>query len=179
MREVRSLLHRNYKTIEIARKLGMDRAYISAVVHLISNGEESLIEAVEAGRLPISVAAVIAGGDDHEVQQALADAYESGTLRGDKLSAAKRMITQRVAKQRDMGKANLTERTLTGKALVRECQHKIREQKGLIKKANTTKDQLLLLTSAVRKLLSDKHFVTLLRAENLADLPEQLAERLA
>jgi ParB family transcriptional regulator, chromosome partitioning protein len=179
VREVRSLLHRNYKTIEIARKLGMDRAYINTVVHLISNGEESLIEAVEAGRLPISVAAVIAGGDDHEVQQALADAYESGTLRGDKLSAAKRMITQRIAKQREMGKANLTERTLTGKALVREYQHKIREQKGLIKKANTTKDQLLLLTSAVRKLLSDEHFVTLLRAENLSDLPEQLAERLA
>lgn len=179
VREVRSLLQRNYKTSEIARKLGMDRAYINAVVHLISNGEESLIAAAESGRLPISVAVMIAGGDDHEVQQALADAYEQGTLRGDKLSAVKRMITQRIAKQREMGKANLTARTLTGKALVREYQHKIREQKGLIKKANTTKDQLLLLTSAVRQLLSDEHFVTLLRAENLADLPEQLAERLA
>jgi ParB family chromosome partitioning protein len=179
VREVRSLLQRNYKTSEIARKLGMDRAYVNAVVHLISNGEESLIAAAEAGRLPISVAVMIAGGDDHEVQQALADAYEQGTLRGDKLSAVKRMITQRIAKQREMGKANLTQRTLTGKALVREYQHKIREQKGLIKKANTTKDQLLLLTSAVRQLLSDEHFVTLLRAENLADLPEQLAERLA
>jgi ParB family chromosome partitioning protein len=179
VREVRSLLQRNYKTSEIARKLGMDRAYVNAVVHLISNGEESLIAAAEAGRLPISVAVMIAGGNDHEVQQALADAYEQGTLRGDKLSAVKRMITQRIAKQREMGKANLTERTLTGKALVREYQHKIREQKGLIKKANTTKDQLLLLTSAVRQLLSDEHFVTLLRAENLADLPEQLAERLA
>jgi ParB family chromosome partitioning protein len=179
VREVRSLLQRNYKTSEIARKLGMDRAYVNAVVHLISNGEDSLIAAAEAGRLPISVAVMIAGGDDHEVQQALADAYEQGTLRGDKLSAVKRMITQRIAKQREMGKANLTQRTLTGKALVREYQHKIREQKGLIKKANTTKDQLLLLTSAVRQLLSDEHFVTLLRAENLADLPEQLAERLA
>jgi ParB family transcriptional regulator, chromosome partitioning protein len=179
VREVRSLLQRNYKTTEIARKLGMDRAYVNAVVHLISNGEESLIAAAEAGRLPISVAVMIAGGDDHEVQQALADAYEQGTLRGDKLSAVKRMITQRIAKQREMGKANLTQRALTGKALVREYQHKIREQKGLIKKANTTKDQLLLLTSAVRQLLSDEHFVTLLRAENLADLPEQLAERLA
>jgi ParB family chromosome partitioning protein len=179
VREVRSLLQRNYKTSEIARKLGMDRAYVNAVVHLISNGEESLIAAAEAGRLPISVAVMIAGGDDHEVQQALADAYEQGTLRGDKLSAVKRMITQRIAKQREMGKANLAERTLTGKALVREYQHKIREQKGLIRKANTTKDQLLLLTSAVRQLLSDEHFVTLLRAENLADLPEQLAERLA
>jgi ParB family chromosome partitioning protein len=179
VREVRALLQRDYKTTEIARKLGMDRAYVNAVVHLIRNGEESLIEAAEAGRLPISVAVMIAGGNDHEVQQALADAYEQGTLRGDKLSAVKRMITQRIAKQREIGKSNLTERTLTGKALVREYQYKIREQKDLIKKANTTKDQLLLLTSAVRQLLSDEHFVTLLRAENLADLPEQLAERLA
>ena len=75
-------MQRNYKTSEIARKLGMDRAYVNAVVHLISNGEKSLIAAVEAGRLPISVAVMIAGGDDHEVQQALADAYEKGTLRG-------------------------------------------------------------------------------------------------
>jgi len=178
VREVRSLLQRSYKTSEIARKLGMDRAYINAVVHLINHGEESLIAAVEAGRLPITVAVKIAGGDDHEVQQALADAYEKGTLRGDKLSAAKRMITERIAKQRETGKANLTEATLTGKMLVREYQHKIREQKGLIKKANATKDHLLLLTSAIRQLLSDDHFVTLLRAENLADLPEQLAERL-
>lgn len=178
VREVRSLLQRSYKTSEIARKLGMDRAHINAVVHLINHGEESLIAAVEAGRLPITVAVKIAGGDDHEVQQALADAYEKGTLRGDKLSAAKRIITERIAKQRETGKANLTEATLTGKTLVREYQHKIREQKGLIKKANATKDHLLLLTSAIRQLLLDDHFVTLLRAENLADLPEQLAERL-
>jgi ParB family chromosome partitioning protein len=124
VREVRALLQRDYKTTEIARKLGMDRAYVNAVVHLIRNGEESLIEAAEAGRLPISVAVMIAGGNDHEVQQALADAYEQGTLRGDKLSAVKRMITQRIAKQREIGKSNLTERTLTGKALVREYQYR-------------------------------------------------------
>lgn len=177
VREVRSLLQRNYKTSAIAAKLGMDRAYVNGVVHLLKHSEETLIAAVEAGRLPISVAVKIAGGNDHEVQQALADAYEKGTLRGDKLSAAKRLITERISKQRQMGKANLTERTLTGKALVREYQHKIREQKGLIKKANETKDQLLLLTSAIRQLLADEHFVTLLRAENLADMPEQLAER--
>ena len=40
------------------------------------------------------------------------------------------------------------------------------------------KDRLLLLESALRKLLADEHFVTLLRAEHLADMPDLLATRL-
>ncbi|HEU5407453.1 MAG TPA: plasmid partitioning protein RepB C-terminal domain-containing protein [Nitrospira sp.] len=178
VREVRSLIARNYKTGEIATKLGMDRTYVNSIVHLITHGEEPLIGAVESGRLPISVAMQIAAGTDHEIQKALADAYENGSLRGDKLTAAKRMIAMRVAKQRGSGQEDLTQRTLTGKALVREYQHQIREQKNLVKKANAVKDQVLILTTAVKQLLADEHFVTLLRAENLADLPEQLADRL-
>src|SRR6185312_12235147 len=117
VREVRSLMQRNYKTSEIATKLGMDRTYVNLVVHLIRHGEEPLIEAVEGGRMPVSVAMQIAAGNDHEIQQALADAYEEGTLRGDRLTAAKRMIAHRFAKQREAGKADSVQRTLTGKAL--------------------------------------------------------------
>jgi len=53
--ELRSLKQRNYKTDEIAKKLGLDRTYIYGVVRLVENGEELLIRAVEAGRMPISV----------------------------------------------------------------------------------------------------------------------------
>jgi ParB family chromosome partitioning protein len=120
----------------------------------------------------------IASGSDHEVQQALAEAYEKGDLRGDKLRVAKRIIAQRIAKQRKAGKANQAQRKLTGDALVREYQRQTREQKNLVKKASVTRDRLLLLVSALRQLLADEHFVTLLRAEQLTDMPEQLAVRL-
>jgi ParB family chromosome partitioning protein len=75
-------------------------------------------------------------------------------------------------------KATQARRTLTSDALVREYHHQIHEQQALVKKANSTKDRLLLLTSAMRSLLADEHFTTLLRAEELADMPEQLAARL-
>jgi ParB family chromosome partitioning protein len=137
-----------------------------------------LIHAVEAGRIPISVAVEIARGNDHEVQVALSEAYEKGALRGAKLASAKRIIMQRIAKQKKDGKASPNRKKLTGDALVREYRHQIRQQKNLVKKANATKDRLILLTSAIRGLMSDGHFVALLRAEQLADMPEQLAIRI-
>jgi ParB family chromosome partitioning protein len=178
IREVRELTQRKYKPEDIARKLGLDRTYLYGIVHLLEHSQESLVAAVEAGRLPISVAVNIASGNDHEVQRALAEAYEKGELRGNKLKAAKRIIADRIAKQRQAGKAGQVQRKLTGDALVREYQRQIRDQKSLVKKAGATKDRLLLLVSALRQLLVDEHFVTLLRAEQLTDMPEQLAVRL-
>lgn len=179
IREVRNLRDRKYKTDEIARKLGLDRTYINGIIRLLEHGEDALAQAVEAGRLPLSVAINIASGKDHEVQQALAEAYEKGELRGDKLKAAKRLISQRIAKLRKTGKVSQTRRKLTGEALIREYKDRMREQRQLVKKANLTKERLLLLVSAIRRILQDEHFVTLLRAENLVDMPEQLAVRLS
>lgn len=178
LREVRSLRERNYKAEEIAHKVGLDRTYIHAIIHLLERGEEGLAQAVEAGRLPISVAVKIATGNDHEVQQALAEAYENGDLRGEKLRSARRVISLRIAKLRKAGKIAQTRRKLTGEALVREYKDRMREQRQLVKKANLTKERLLLLISAIRRLLQDEHFATLLRAESLVDMPEQLSVRL-
>ena len=176
--ELRSLRQRNYKTDEIAKKLGLDRTYIHGIVRLVEHGEELLIRAVEAGRMPISVAVEIASGNDHEVQRALSEAYEKGDLRGSKLTAAKRIIAQRIEKQRQVGKDHQSRRKLTSDRLVREYQQRTREQRNLVRKANATKERLLLLTSALRSLFADEHFITLLRAENLSDIPQQLAMRL-
>ena len=176
--ELRNLRQRNYKTDEIARKLGLDRAYIQGVSRLVEHGEELLIRAVEAGRMPISVAVEIARGNDHEVQRALSEAYEKGDLRGSKLTAAKRIIAQRIEKQRQVGRDHQTRRKLTSDKLVREYQQRTREQRNLVRKATAIKEHLLLLTSALRSLFADEHFITLLRAENLSDIPQQLAMRL-
>jgi ParB family chromosome partitioning protein len=178
IREVRELIQRKYSHEEIACKLGLDRTYINGVIRLLEHGQESLITAAEAGRLPISVAVNIASGNDQEIQHALAEAYEKGELRGGRLRAAKRIIAQRIAKQRRAGKTNQAQRKMTGESLVREYQRQIRDQKNLIRRASATRDRLLLLVSAFRQLLADEHFMTLLRAEQLIDMPEQLAVRL-
>src|SRR5262249_293317 len=95
IREVLALKARKKSQGEIALKLGMSRVYIAAVVRLVERGEASLVAAVEAGRLPMTVALEIARGDDAAVQKALASAYESGKLRGDKLATVRRMIAKR------------------------------------------------------------------------------------
>ena len=69
--EVRNLRDRGYDSSVIARKLGMDRSYIHNIVRLVEHDESNLIEAVEAGRVPISVAVQIAIGEGEELQKAL------------------------------------------------------------------------------------------------------------
>ena len=178
LREVRSLRERGYGVGEIAKKLGMERIYITGIVHLIEHEEVALIASVEAGKLPISVAVEIAHGKDREISEALSEAYESGQLRGRKLVAARRLIAKRIEKRQREGKAMDARGKVTGNMLVQVYKQRVREQKGLIAKAELTKERLLLITSAVRQLVRDDNFVTLLRAEGIADMPKQLMARL-
>ena len=137
------------------------------------------MRSVEAGRIPLSVATEIAAGHDQEVSRALSEAYEKGNLRGRHLTAARRIITQCIAKRRREGKTQRDHKRLTGEALVREYKEKIREQKALIAKAERTKERLILLTSTVRTLLVDENFTTLLKAEGLQKMPTELAARIS
>ena len=50
--EVRALLERGHNREEIALKLGLDKAYLYGICHLIDKGEEFLVASVEAGRIP-------------------------------------------------------------------------------------------------------------------------------
>jgi ParB/RepB/Spo0J family partition protein len=167
LREVRSLRERGYGVGEIARKLGMERSYISGIVHLIEHEEVALIASVESGKLPISVAVEIANGKDREISEALSEAYESGQLRGKKLAAARRLIAKRIEKRQREGKTMEAQRKVTGNILVQVYKQRVGEQKALIAKAELTKERLLLITSVMRQLVQDDNFKTLLRAEGI------------
>lgn len=49
----------------------------------------------------------------------------------------------------------------------------------VIKKAEVGEQRLLLIVTALRRLMADEHFRTLLRAEDVAEIPKPLADRLA
>jgi ParB family chromosome partitioning protein len=57
--EVRSLVERGYKAEQIAQKLGMEKSYAYGIVHLLKNGENVLLQAVDAGRVPLRIAVLI------------------------------------------------------------------------------------------------------------------------
>ena len=171
--EVKNLKTRGYGVREIAQKLGNDVDYISAVVHLIDHDGASLVAAVEARRIPVSIAVLIASADDPSVQTALSQAYESGELRGARFKEAKRIIARFAARRSGTGNPAPKIR-LSGEELVKEYQRRTREQQALVRRAALIREKLVLLKSAMKTLMEDEHFVTLLRAEQLHQIPEQL-----
>lgn len=182
VREIGAIRDRGYNHSEIGRKLGFSSEYVSLICMLLDNGEDRLLDAVERKIIPPTIAIEIARANDHEVQRALAAAYESKALPGDQVIAIRRIVEER----NQLGKgikglrssARAANRKPTAASLVRAYQKEVDRQKALVKKASLTEGRLLFIVNALKKLLEEEHFVTLLRAESMATLPMPLAERL-
>lgn len=174
VREIRGLRERKYSSKDIAAKLGLHFTYISEIVRLLEHGEIDLIRSVEAGRIPLTVAASIAKGDDKEIQKVLAEAYESGELRGEKMLRVRRLINQRYTKMRGKRADKRPQRRISVDTLIREYQEHTRQQRELVARARNVHEHLLVLTTSMSRLLADEHFATLLRAENMDTIPAVL-----
>src|SRR5450759_1951347 len=179
LHDIEGLKRRGYSDAAIARKTDLTTEYVKGVIRLLEKSEHRLLSDVEAGQIPVSIAVDIAAADDEDVQIILQQAYEKKLLRGHKLIAARRLIEQR--RRRGKGvqiNGKRRERALSSNALVRAYREDVDRKRLLVKKAGTTRDRLIFVTEAVRKLLVDENFVTLLRAEGLDTLPRNLAERM-
>lgn len=181
IREVGALRDRGYNHSEIARKIGCSAEYVWTINLLLEKGEERLLDAVERGIIPHTIATEIARADDADVQRALTEAYETGSLPGDQILAIRRIVDDRNL----IGKGLRTIRTgqaraqpTTAATLVRAYQKEVERQKLLVKKATLTQSRLTFIVGAMAKLLAEDHFVTLLRAEGMASLPQPIAQRL-
>src|SRR5260370_24259702 len=126
--EFRSLLDRGYKTEQIAEKLGVEKSHAYGIVQLLKQGESVLLQAVDAGRIPLRIAIVISTGTNEEVQSALIEAYEKGDLRGAKLAMARRIVAMRLAKDRVSGRTSLTKRTLSAGGVSAQNMKKVTHQ---------------------------------------------------
>jgi ParB family chromosome partitioning protein len=178
LHDIEGLKRRGYQESEIAEKAGLSVEYVHNVIRLLEQSEHRLLRAVEAGQIPVSVAVMIAEADDSDVQRVLQEAYESKLLRGRKLLAAKRLIEQRQRTGKGFKTtARKREQPLSTRGLVRAYREATDKKRILIRKAEATRDRLIFVTEALRKLLSDENFTTLLRAEGLDTLPRNLADR--
>jgi ParB family chromosome partitioning protein len=180
LREISSLKSRGYSTTEIANKIDVHKSYVTGISHLLKDGEERLISAVETGRIPLSVAMQIANTDEDGIQRALCQAYEDKTLRGHKLLTVRRIIEARTAngKSSNQGARRKVDRPQSAEGLVRVYRQEADRQQLLIKKSQLTEHRLLLILSALKNLFQDENFVTLLRAEGLDTIPAPLAEKI-
>jgi len=179
VREIRELKGRGYNHSEIARKIDLNVNYVRGILLLLDKGEDRLLQAVEAGLLPIGIATIIATADDKAVQKALQDAYEKNDLRGKALLRARRLIEQRRTKGKKprSGARPAKGEPVSGNSLLKAFQEETLRQKMIVQKAKISENRLLFVVNAIRDLFKDDHFVTLLRAEALDSLPEYLAQQ--
>lgn len=183
MAEIRNLAKRGYNDGEISEKIGCSRSWVNQVLTLLERGEERLVAAVEAGLIPIAMATEIAHAENEEVQTILMEAYESGKIRGKKLSAIRRLLDQRLRKRKgpqDRRPSRLSpSKRLTADDLLRVYQREADKQRLLARKADFAQARLLFIVEAMKDILADESFTTLLRAEDLATMPQALAARIA
>lgn len=178
---VQRLRDQGYDKKSIAEKTGLSVEYIHGILQLLEHGEDRLLIAVESGKIPLNVALDIfgAGNDDKVIQLALQEAYESGHLRGKQLINARRLIAKRQTLGKSMRKRIKVKSTaeVTSASLIRSYQREVERQKLIVKKSDFTQQRLMFVIGALRSLLTNENFTTLLRAEKLDTLPTFLAER--
>ena len=179
LREVEVLRERGNSPGRIAELTGLSPEYVYAISSLFANGEHRLLKAVERGIVPPSIAIEIARADDAEVQAALRQAYEEKSLPGNQVTAIRRIVAQR---RRMKGlerstEANRPNRAVSSDSLVRAYKREMERQKRQLQKAELAQNRLLFLVNALRDLLAEDHFRTLLRAEALPSMPKFLHDR--
>jgi ParB family chromosome partitioning protein len=180
LQDIEGLKRRGYGEAEIAKKTDLSIEYVKGIIRLIESGEGRLLRAVETKQIPVSVAVEIASVEDGDVQRVLQKAYDEKLLRGNRLTKAKRLIEQR----RRRGKTIQLEdrnrkRPVSLETVLKVYREDSQKKRSLVRKADVTKGRLVFVVEALRAILVDDHFRTLLKAENLDTLPKALSERLA
>jgi len=182
VRAIGALRERGYSHAEIAAKVDFSAEYVGAICYLLENGEEKLINAVERGVIPHTIAMEIARAKEGEVQQALARAYEEKSLPGNQVLAIRQIIEQRNTSGKGLHKrgpsSSRSQSSVSSESLIRAYQKETERQKLLVKRASLARSRLMFVSNALGRLLADEHFVALLRAEGLHSLPRALAERM-
>ncbi|MFM0045440.1 plasmid partitioning protein RepB C-terminal domain-containing protein [Paraburkholderia sediminicola] len=183
LRDIQSLRTFGYTDNLIAEKVGLSVAYLESLMFLLERGEERLITAVEAGNIPIAIAMQIVRADDTEVQSALVDAYEDGTLKGRQIAVVRKLLDRRGRSRGNLlpvfkGPSAPRPRGLAPEQLRRLYMRESDRQRLLAKKVEVTHAQLLFIVHALRQLMREEDFIGLLEREGLTTLPRVLDQRI-
>ncbi len=180
LQDIRGMQQRGNRNSEIARKTGLSLEYVNGVSRLLEKGEQRLLRSVESGIIPLSVAVEIAEAEDHDVQSALSHAYERGLLRGRRLLAAKKLVETR--QRRGKGLSNVDgrpRRQMSADSLVKAYQEDTDRKRVMIRRTEATRNRLVFIVEAMRRLSRDERFLAIIEDEDLSTMPENIANRLA
>ncbi len=169
-------LAKHYRTIEIAAKLDLAPERIRAIVFLLKHGEERLLSAVERGIVPPTLGVEIARAKSPKLQGALLEAHVNERHTTKQIEKMRKLVEQR---QRSAAKAQSGEEKINSTDLVRAYRLETDREQLLRRKADLAHARLTVLMGALKTLLSERMFVTILRGEGLDQLPIPVLHRLS
>lgn len=175
--EIERLKALGYSNLLISKKIGVCDSFIGELLKLVRAGEERLVKAALTGAVPMSVAIDISKTESVEAQRELLKAYETKKLNLSSLRVVKRLIEQRRIFGRSRGTGPRSSgQTPSADSFVNAYRRETERQKALVQKAGVAEQRLLFIVTALKTMLADENFTTLLRAEHLDTMPEYLAE---
>lgn len=174
--EVERLKKEGLTLHQISARIDMDPTTISGLLALKRAGEQRLLDAALSGRIPVGVAVDIARTEGVEMQRELLKACESKQLTQAALRTIRRVMDRRrlIGKQRGNGPRNPKPMRTSAEGLVKIYQRESQKQRLMVKKAQICEAKLLFAVTALRRLVADEHFMTLLRAEEMATMPKDI-----
>lgn len=168
-------LAKTYKAPDIAATLGVTTDFAKAIAFLIKHGEDRLISAVERGVVPPSLAVEIARAKTPELQGALLEGYVKEKHTSKQIAKMRKLVEQRHRKF--MG-AQFADEQINAASLVRTFRQEIERNQIVAKKADLTHARLIFVINALKTLLSERMFASLLRKEGLDKLPLPIMRRI-
>lgn len=179
VRAIGELKGRGYSAEEVAGKVGLSPNWVRDICFLLEHGEDRLINAVEGGRMPLTIAIEIVRSGETDVRAVLTEAYEKNRLTASQVNAMRRIIDARRDLGKDFsGRNKGRSRPLSADALLNALRKEAARQRLMTKKAELVRTRLVFIVSALRQLMAEPHFLTLLRAEGLISMPLYLSQRL-
>ena len=112
-------------------------------------------------------------------QIALLEAYSKKEIGKGAFQTIRRLIAQRKIHGKTIRSSinSKKQRETAATNVLEDYQRVAQKQKTFIRKAKRCEDRMHLIIGSLQQLLRDDHFLTLLRAEGLDDMPAQLSRR--
>jgi ParB family transcriptional regulator, chromosome partitioning protein len=169
-------LAKTYKAPDIAAKLGVTQDFARAIAYLIKHGEDRLISAVERGIVPPTLALEIARAKTPRLQGALLEAFVNEKHTSNQIEKMRKLVEQR---HRKSMKAQFAEEKINAASLVRAYRQETERQQVVAKKADLTHARLVFIINALKTVMSERMFTSLLRGEGLDKLPLPVLRRMS
>jgi ParB family chromosome partitioning protein len=161
---------------DIAAILGVTTDFAKAITYLIRHGESRLISAVERGIVAPSLAVEIARAKTPQLQAALLETCLEGKHNSRQIQKMRKLVEQR---HRNGVKAQFAGEKINASVLVRAYRQESERQQIVARQADLTLARLSFLINALRALMAERLFTSLLRDAGLDRMPLPVLRRVS